>query len=208
MNNSVLNKLHGLSVWISNLVFINILWLVFTVFGGILLGFFPATTAMVLIIKKLLVEKNEFSIKKEFVRLYKSQFKKSNHLFFPFSLCGFIIVADIRFFSLMDFPYSSFVVYLFYLLLFLLTMLFFYSLIVYSDGIGNKEIYKGSLYILLNNPMTNLYILTGLLLLLFLTAKVTGLFFLFSGSIFSVYLLITVARTVKKINIKSIDINF
>ncbi|MGF6953757.1 putative membrane protein YesL [Neobacillus sp. B4I6] len=200
MNNGILNKFHSLSTWISNLAYINILWLTFTLLGGVLLGIFPATIAMFFIIKRMFLEKSDFSIIKEFTILYKKEFKKSNLLFFPFILLAIIVAADIRFISSLDFAFNSLVVKLFYVLLFLLAMIFLYSLVVYIYGArGKKEIFKSSLYILFNNPMTNLYILTGLLLLHFLTLKVAGLSLLFSGSVFSLIVLMIVQKTAKKL---------
>ncbi|MBT2696066.1 DUF624 domain-containing protein [Bacillus sp. ISL-40] len=200
MNNGILNKFHSLSTWISNLAYINILWLAFTLLGGVLLGIFPATIAMFFIIKRMFLEKSDFSIIKEFTILYKKEFKKSNLLFFPFILLAIIVAADIRFISSLDFAFNSLVVKLFYVLLFLLAMIFLYSLVVYIYGArGKKEIFKSSLYILFNNPMTNLYILTGLLLLHFLTLKVAGLSVLFSGSVFSLIVLMIVQKTAKKL---------
>lgn len=200
MNNGILNKFHSLSTWISNLAYINILWLTFTLLGGVLLGIFPATIAMFFIIKRMFLEKSDFSILKEFTILYKKEFKKSNLLFFPFILLAIIVAADIRFISSLDFAFNSLVVKLFFVLLFLLAMIFLYSLVVYIYGArGKKEIFKSSLYILFNNPMTNLYILTGLLLLHFLTLKVAGLYLLFSGSVFSLIVLMIVQKTAKKL---------
>jgi uncharacterized membrane protein YesL len=200
LNNGILNKFHSLSTWISNLAYINILWLTFTLLGGVLLGIFPATIAMFFIIKRMFLEKSDFSIIKEFTILYKKEFKKSNLLFFPFILLAIIVAADIRFISSLDFAFNSLVVKLFYVLLFLLAMIFLYSLVVYIYGArGKKEIFKSSLYILFNNPMTNLYILTGLLLLHFLTLKVAGLSLLFSGSVFSLIVLMIVQKTAKKL---------
>lgn len=199
MNNSLLNKIHGLSTWVSNLAYINILWWTFTLLGGVIFGIIPATIAMFFIIKKMLLEKSDFSITREFTVLFKREFKKSNLLFYPFILCGFIIIADIHFISSLDFAYSSWVVKLFFILLFLLIMIFLYSLVVYIyDTIEKKEMIKKALYILLNNPMTNLYILTGLLLLHLLTIKVAGLSLMFSGSVVSLFVLITVLKTAKK----------
>jgi uncharacterized membrane protein YesL len=200
LNNGILNKFHSLSTWISNLAYINILWLTFTLLGGVLLGIFPATIAMFFIIKRMFLEKSDFNIIKEFTILYKKEFKKSNLLFFPFILLAIIVAADIRFISSLDFAFNSLVVKLFYVLLFLLAMIFLYSLVVYIYGArGKKEIFKSSLYILFNNPMTNLYILTGLLLLHFLTLKVAGLSLLFSGSVFSLIVLMIVQKTAKKL---------
>jgi len=200
MNKGVLSKIHGFATWFSNLVYINILWLTFILLGGVFLGFFPATIAMLFIIKKLMVEKDGFSIGKEFIGAFKREFRKSNQLFYPFILCGFIIIMDIRFISSLNFMYSHLVVKLFYILVFLLVMVFLYSLVVYINGIvGKREILKKSIQLLINNPMTNLYILTGVLLLQFLVVKITGVFFMFSGALFSWFLLITVSKITKKL---------
>jgi uncharacterized membrane protein YesL len=153
---------------------------------------------MFFIIKKLF-EKNDFNIKKEFTYLFKREFKKSNQLFYPFILCSLILIVDINFISWVHFAYSNLLVILFKILLFLLVMIFLYSLVVYiNTTVGKKEIVKKSFMILLNNPMTNIYILTGLLLLYILTLKVVGIFYIFSGSVFTLFLLITVLKTVKK----------
>ncbi|QIZ05377.1 DUF624 domain-containing protein [Priestia megaterium] len=198
MNNGLLNKFYSLSTWIYNLAYINILWLTFTLLGGVVLGIFPSTIAMFFIIKRMFLEKSDFSIIKEFTLLYKKEFKKSNLLFFPFILLAIIVAADIRFISSLDFAFNSLLVQLFYVLLFLLAMIFLYSLVVYIYGArGKKEIFKKSFSLLLNNPMTNLYILTWLLLLHFLTMKVAGLSLLFSGSVFSLTVLLTVQKTGK-----------
>ncbi|MFP5113823.1 YesL family protein [Bacillaceae bacterium C204] len=198
MNNAILNKLHSLSNLISNLAYINILWLTFTFLGGVVLGIFPATIAMFFIIKRMFLEKSDFSIIKEFTILYKKEFKKSNLQFYPFILLVIIITADIRFISSLDFAFTNLVVKLFYVLLFALGMIFLYSLVVYIDGSGNKKwIVKSSVYILMNNPMTNLYIITGLLLLHTLSVKIAGLSILFSGSVFSLIVLLIVEKTAK-----------
>jgi uncharacterized membrane protein YesL len=198
LNNGLLNKFYSLSTWIYNLAYINILWLTFTLLGGVVLGIFPSTIAMFFIIKRMFLEKSDFSIIKEFTLLYKKEFKKSNLLFFPFILLAIIVAADIRFISSLDFAFNSLLVQLFYVLLFLLAMIFIYSLVVYIYGArGKKEIFKKSFSLLLNNPMTNLYILTWLLLLHFLTMKVAGLSLLFSGSVFSLTVLLTVQKTGK-----------
>jgi uncharacterized membrane protein YesL len=190
--------MHGLSTWVSNLAYINILWWAFTLLGGIIFGVFPSTIAMFFMIKKMLSEKGDISIAREFTVLFKREFKKSNLLFYPFILCGFILIVDIRFMSSLDFAYSSLVIKLFYILLFLLVTIFLYSLVIYIyDTKEKKEIIKKSFSILINNPMTNLYILTGLLLLHFLTIKIAGLSLLFSGSVFSLFVLITVLKTAK-----------
>lgn len=184
MNNSMLNKIYGITSWITNLAFINILWLSFTLLGIIIFGFFPSTVAMISVLKKLLVAEKDINIFREFLSSYKQEFKKSNQLYLPFVLIGFILIIDIRFISIMNFPYSQLVVGIFYLLIFFLAMTFLYSLVVYIySTAGKREIVKKSFYLLLTSPITNLYLLTIICLMYLLTLKVVGLIFLFSGSV-------------------------
>ncbi|WP_046174885.1 YesL family protein [Domibacillus indicus] len=199
MNNVALNKVYEFSGWITKLVYINILWLSYTVFGGIILGFFPATIAMLFVTKKLILEKNEFNIKNEFTVFFKKEFKKSNKSFYPFIIAGVILIMDIRFISLLNFEYSGILIKSFYLLLFLLIMVLLYSLLVYIDGdVGIKKMIKKAILILLNNPVTNIYILIGLSLLYSLTVNVAGLFFFFSGSVSSWFLCFTEQKIMRK----------
>lgn len=200
MNNSMLNKIYGITSWITNLAFINILWLSFTVLGIIIFGFFPSTVAMISVLKKLLVTEKDINIFREFLSSFKQEFKKSNQLYLPFVLIGFILIIDIRFISIMNFPYSQLVVGIFYLLIFFLAMTFLYSLVVYMySTAGKREIVKKSFFFLLTSPITNFYLLTIICLMYLLTLKVVGLIFLFSGSVLGVMTLLIVVKTTKKI---------
>lgn len=200
MNNSMLNKIYGITSWITNLAFINILWLSFTLLGIIILGFFPSTVAMISVLKKLLVAETDINIFREFLTSYKQEFKKSNQLYLPFILIGFILIIDIRFILIMNFPYSQLLVGIFYLLIFFLAMTFLYSLVVYINSTaGKREIVKKSFILLLTSPITNFYLLTIICLMYLLTVKVVGLIFLFSGSLLGLMTLLIVVKTKGKI---------
>ncbi|TDL31102.1 DUF624 domain-containing protein [Jeotgalibacillus sp. S-D1] len=67
------------------IVLLNGIWLLFTVLGLGVLGFFPATAALLAVIRKWLMVGMETSILKTFAGSYKKEFMKAN-------LYGFMIV--------------------------------------------------------------------------------------------------------------------
>ena len=66
--------------WVTKLALLNLLWLLFSLVGGILLGIFPSTLAMFAVIRQWLQGDTQLSIRKSFWRYYKADFWKGNAL--------------------------------------------------------------------------------------------------------------------------------
>ncbi|KPC99769.1 hypothetical protein LR69_02005 [Geobacillus sp. BCO2] len=74
-------KLYRACEWITRLAYINLLWLVFTVFGLVILGIAPATVALFTIVRKwLLFHDHDVPVLKTFVRTYKGEFWRANRI--------------------------------------------------------------------------------------------------------------------------------
>src|SRR5690625_2503870 len=85
---------------IAKIVYINLLWIVFTLAGLIVFGIFPSTIALLVCFKKWLsknVDENDFPIFKTFFRIYKDEFLKSNRMGILFIIIGFILYIDIAY---------------------------------------------------------------------------------------------------------------
>lgn len=196
-NSAFLNKTSEITKWISNLALINILWLFFTIIGGIVLGFLPATTSMVLTIKRLRI-KQDINIRKEFIHNYKKEFRNSNRVFYPFIIVYIILAADINFVVSLEHELTVYFVNVLYVFSLILVMLFLYSLSLYTSDVTRfKSLVKKSFNLLLTSPITNIYIAVSSLLILIISEKITGFIVFFSGSLFSLILIIIVTKTVK-----------
>src|SRR5690554_99319 len=91
-----MERLHPLFIWFSNLAYLNLLWIVFTLLGGIILGFIPSTSALFSVIRQLLRKNDEeIPITKIFWTYYRKDFWKINRNFYLLICCGFIFLADI-----------------------------------------------------------------------------------------------------------------
>ncbi|MBO0993175.1 YesL family protein [Bacillus sp. SD088] len=86
-------------IYALKLVYVNLLWFLFTLLGLGILGIFPATVALCKIQQQWLTQKNESSpIFILYWQEYKQNFLKVNMLAITLFVIGFIIYFDLRFF--------------------------------------------------------------------------------------------------------------
>ncbi len=120
--------------WFSRLAYINLLWILFTIVGLVLLGFIPATVAMFTVIRTWL--KGNLNppntVFQLFWKTYKQEFIRSNLIaFIPFVL-GYILYIDIFVFEFPDTMLMQSVQFIIYVLsiYYLLAISFFYPIYV------------------------------------------------------------------------------
>ena len=82
--------------WFVRLAYINILWILFSLAGLIIFGFFPATVAMLATLRQYL-QKNDPPVFKTFWNYYKTEFFASNKLGAISVVIGFILFININF---------------------------------------------------------------------------------------------------------------
>ena len=88
------NKLNGLGEWVIRLVYLNFLWIGFSLLGLGILGIFPATSALVSVLRKYFIKNERVKISSEFYRYYKKDFWKSNGLGYFFLIVAIVLWAD------------------------------------------------------------------------------------------------------------------
>ncbi|MBU9711172.1 YesL family protein [Evansella tamaricis] len=79
--------------WIMWIAYINILWLLFTVLGGVLFGAVPATIAMLTVYRKLFMKEMNSSIFHSFYTTFKKEFIIGN------GFAGILLFAGLLFYS-------------------------------------------------------------------------------------------------------------
>ena len=77
----VMGGFYRVSEWIMRLAYVNLLWIFFTLIGGIIFGVMPATVAIFAVTRKWIMDKEEdFPVFKLFWKSYRSEFLRSNLL--------------------------------------------------------------------------------------------------------------------------------
>ncbi|GAB2557004.1 YesL family protein [Gracilibacillus alcaliphilus] len=69
---------YRISVWVTRLAWLNLLWIAFTLVGLLLFGIFPATFAMFAVVRKWVVKEYDIPVFETFFSEYKQSFLKAN----------------------------------------------------------------------------------------------------------------------------------
>lgn len=182
--NTISSTLYSIFEWISRLAFLQLLWILFTIIGGFIFGFFPSTIAMYSIIKKWLNGETEIKIFSSFWYFFKLEFFKANKLGVIIYIVSIIYfwdfvyihhLNDSNFTMLQIFILSSF--FIFILFLFYL----FPSFVYFNENI--ITIIKNSLLIMLINPIVTFFMLVNLILFFVICNYLPALYLFFSGSV-------------------------
>ncbi|SFL53287.1 Uncharacterized membrane protein YesL [Gracilibacillus orientalis] len=169
--------------WLYRLALLNMLAIGFTLLGGIVLGFFPAITAMFSLNNKWL-KTEEFPIMKEFWKAYKQQFVKSN------LLGGLIVVTATALY--IDFVLvQNFNGILYYLILSssatvlvlsFIVLLYVFSLMIEFPDNGLMKQIKRAIQVSTLFPLQTIWMGLSLVSFLFICWVIPGFAFLFLGS--------------------------
>ncbi|GAB2559991.1 YesL family protein [Gracilibacillus alcaliphilus] len=103
-------------IYFLHFIYLQILWLVFTLLGLGIFGAAPATVAVYRIQQRLIEEKQVVSIRGVFWQEYKQHFRQSNLLAWMLVVIGAVIYFDLQFFMASASSWSFYVSVFFYIL--------------------------------------------------------------------------------------------
>ena len=187
-----------LGTWGLHLFLLNLLWLLFSAGGLLVAGLFPATAALFSVVKRLMEEKDDIRIFKEFWTQFKEHFIRANVLGYTLLLAGALLYIDFR---VMQQLVGTSVFHLF-LLTFLYLFIFFYLfaalyafpiLVHYRMNVWGCL--KYSLIMAVGKPLQSLGLVLALGVLFWLYAKVPGLVPVFGASFIPFVILKIVLRS-------------
>lgn len=155
-------KLLSLCKQFANLFYLNLLWIIFTCLGLLILGIFPATTAMFSVVRKWLIGEKEIPIFKSFWQTYKTEFVKSNILGLFFSLIGLVIYFDFHFFQSQEgiVYFIWYACFIMLSLLFLTMLLYFFPVFVHYE-LKLFQYIKQTLLMAIFQPLNSILMLIG-----------------------------------------------
>jgi uncharacterized membrane protein YesL len=92
-------KLHGWGEWLGRMVLVNVLWLLFTLMGGVIFGLFPATAAMFAVVGRWQAGEAEVPVLRTFWETYRNGFGSSLLIGYALVIVGMVLAADLMFFT-------------------------------------------------------------------------------------------------------------
>ncbi|MTW84444.1 DUF624 domain-containing protein [Virgibacillus dakarensis] len=170
--------------WITRFAYANLLWILFSLMGGIVLGFFPSATAMFSVIRQWIKGNTDIPVTKSFWEFYKADFWKSNRLgLFMVVILAFIGI-DI-FYIKVHFAVDWTLIPLFaFMLIFILFSFYIFPAFVHFD-INVSHVLKNALLVMLISPLNTVLIVISLVSIYFIMRMVPALAFIFGGSIYA-----------------------
>ncbi|WP_235864133.1 YesL family protein [Sutcliffiella halmapala] len=189
--------------WIMRFAFLNLLWIVFTLLGFIIGGFFPSTIAMFTIIRKWIIGHSDLPVLHTFWTTYKKEWLKSNLLGVLLLAASSIIYLEYTVINNSTHSFLQLSKYPFFLLVILFTFLLLYSIPVYVHyNITILQVFKNSVLIMLINPLNNIVMILGLVLVYYIGQILPALPILFGGSVSAFIIMWTCIQSFKHIERK------
>lgn len=188
--------------WFYRLAFINVLWLISTLLGLVLFGFFPATVAMLATIRQF-IKKNEVNTLSTFWNYYKKEFVESNKVGAIIVIVGFILYVNINFLQVNHTDISQFFYVSSIILLCLYFLIICYILASYVEFDQDiKTHIKNAILIALYNPLASLFMIFGFAAVYYAVTFISGLGIFFSASILGLVILSSANIAYRKVERK------
>ncbi len=179
-----ISKLYRLAERITLVLYINLLWVIFSLVGLGLFGLFPSTAAMFGVVRKWMLGEKDLPIFKTFWSIYKSVFIQTNLLGYTLLIIGAVLYVDLRFFQTSEGPIFQALsfLFLFLLLIFFTVVLYIFPVFVHFN-FKTLEYIKYSFILTIGKPIQTLLMIVGSILVLTLLWVIPILTLYFGGSI-------------------------
>ncbi|WP_083652416.1 YesL family protein [Bacillus sp. MRMR6] len=181
---------YSISEWVMRLAYVNILWMIFSLLGLVILGFFPATVAMFAVVRKWVRKDLDVPVFKLFWTTYKAEFVKSNLLGLIIVFIGFVMYFNFTIIEATVIPIYKwlYIPYTIITAVYILTLLYVFPVFVHFN-IKLKEVIKNAFILMTVSPIVTFSkaVLTGVLCFLFL--KFPGVIPFYSGSVIALLLM-------------------
>ncbi|MFG6119330.1 YesL family protein [Thalassobacillus sp. B23F22_16] len=156
------SKLYQAMEWITKFAFLQLLWVLGTLAGLIVLGIYPATGAAFSVTRKWLNGKTDQKVLSMFYHYYRKDFVKLNVLGLWINFLLLLVYLDIFYLqnnqSLLSIPFFAFIFILAHYLLYIFPV---YAHFEYTVG----EVIKNTFFLLIVNPTASFFLgLTTILL--------------------------------------------
>lgn len=184
--NATSSFIYNVVEWITRFAYLNVLWVLFTLLGGVIVGFFPSTTSMFAIVREWLKGDTDIPLFKTFWKHYRVEFFKSNLLGVFVTLFIGLIALDIFYIQSNDndlLTWTYLPLFAFMLLFIMFLFYLFPSFVHFNLTLG--QVIKNSFFIMLINPITTLLIFLCLLPFFYLISLLPAIGFIFGGSVYA-----------------------
>jgi uncharacterized membrane protein YesL len=181
---------YRISEWIMRLAYVNILWGVFILFGGIVFGVGPSTVAMFAVTRKWVMGETDIPIFRTFLKSYKTEFKKANILMLLLLVIGYVLYIDLKFFQGKDGVPFLLISYLMFGLMVMLLVITMYILPIFVHyELKLFQYFRNAALFTIMHPILTIAMALACIAVFFILYSIPGLIPFFGGSFISAVLM-------------------
>ncbi|WP_099159509.1 YesL family protein [Virgibacillus ndiopensis] len=153
METGFMGSIYKFSDWVTKFLYVNVLWITFSLLGLLLVGFFPATVAMFSVVRKWVLLETDIPVFKTFWTAYKKEFVNSNVLGYILSIIGYILYLDLIISKDATNPFLQITYYLLLIVIviYLLTVLYIFPIFVHFET-KLLQVFKNAFLIMITHP--------------------------------------------------------
>ncbi|MDL4840305.1 YesL family protein [Aquibacillus rhizosphaerae] len=201
MSQVSLGPLFTIAERISKFAYVNLLWIVFTLAGIILFGFFPATIALFTVIRKWVLNDYDVPVFKTFWNSYKQEFLKGNLVGLIIAMIGVIFYVNLSYMQVNKDTLLMLTHIPLYLVMFAISLTLLYLIPVYVHyNVPFIQMFKNAFLIMFINPLNNLLLIISITITLYGMSFIPGVLFFFAGSVTAYIIMTSCYQAFKKVD--------
>ncbi|GAA0307392.1 putative membrane protein YesL [Gracilibacillus halotolerans] len=208
LDSGLLGKFYHFGETVLLLLYVNFLWICFTLLGGILFGIGPSTVAMFAVFRKWSMGEGDMPAFKTFWSVYRKEFVKANVLGIILLLFGYMLYVNFNFLSLTDISGESFirVMLIIATAVYVLMIIYIFPMFVHYE---NKIFgyFKNAVLLAIYSPIRTAYLIAACLTLYYLYFYFPVFIFFLGGSLTSLVIMYISYRTFLRLEYKQEVLN-
>ncbi|MBS4197541.1 YesL family protein [Lederbergia citri] len=198
-----LGGLYKLGDWIIRLIYVNFLWIIFILVGGVVFGIMPSTAALFSVMRKWMREEIDLPVFKTYWQGFKQEFAKSNMIGLTLGILLLIFYIDYRVILISKGTSFQILALLLIIILFLFCLMCLYIFPVFvSYEMKLLNYFKYSFLFAFASPLSTIIMIVGLFFTGILAIIVPGLIVFFGASAPAFIIMASANRAFEKIKHK------
>lgn len=189
------------------LLYVNILWILFTLLGLGIFGIGPSTIAMYTVFRRWAMGESDVPVFIIFWKAFKESFLKANILAIILVVVGYMLYVNRNYFQLDDAWFSIIVRYIILIVSFIygIMLIYIFPLFVHYENTFTNY-FKNSILIAVYHPIRTIYAIAALFTLYYLFTILPVFIFLMGPSLVSLVVMWITYRTFLRIEYKQAQI--
>lgn len=185
-----MREFYRICEWVTKLVYINVLWILFSTAGLLVFGFMPASIAMFTVIRRWIHGNHETAVFTEFYNTFKKEFFKGNAFGLIILIVGLNVYLYVHFLPVIAAPLNSLLLIFIFLLGLIYLMFVIYIVPVYVHyDLPFVQYFKYTIYVGMTNVNITFLLAAGVGLLCYFFIRVPGFIPFFSMSAIGFYIM-------------------